>query len=115
MFYTEKFPIILLGAVFVVIIAGLTQTTSADHLEPGQGIFKNENQVNTISSKDSKYEIYLLVELRNAQGQLISVSENLVGKHIPHEIADYTFNENFGEKKIVTIDGVKYEMGRYPQ
>ena len=64
----------LLGVIFVLLIAGSIQSITADHLEPGIGIFKNENLINLILSKDSKYEIFVLVEIRNAQGELISVS-----------------------------------------
>ena len=109
----KKFTILLLSVIFVTLIASYVQSTFADHLEPDIGVFKNENQVNVISSKDSKYEIYILVEIRNAQGQLLSVSEITRGKHIPHEITDYTFNEKFGEKEIITIDNIKYEKRQY--
>ena len=103
----------LLGVIFVVLLAGSVQSISADHLEPGEGIFKNENQINVISSKDSKYEIHLLVEHRNAQDQLISISEITHGEHIAHEITDSTFNERLGKKEIITIDNIKYEKAGY--
>ena len=105
----KKFAIPLLGVIFVVLLASSIQSITADHLEPGIGIFKNENQINVILSKDSKYEIFVLVEIRNAQGELISVSESMHGEHIPHEITDYMFDENFGKKEIITIDNIKYE------
>ena len=105
----KGFAIPLLGVIFVTLIASSGQSISADHLEPGIGIFKNENQVNVILSKDSKYEIFVLVEIRNAQGELISISESAHGELIPHEITDYTFNEKFGKKEIITIDNIKYE------
>ena len=44
-------------SVIGLVIPSFIQSITADHLEPGTGIFKNENQVNTILSKDSKYEI----------------------------------------------------------
>ena len=103
----------LLGVIFVLLIAGSIQSISADHLEPGIGIFKNENQINLILSKDSKYEMFVLVEIRNAQGELISISESMHGEHIPHKITDYMFNENFGKKEIITFDNIKYEKRQF--
>ena len=82
-------------------------------MEPGIGIFKNENQINVILSKDSKYEMFVLVEIRNAQGELISISESVHGELIPHEITDYTFNESFGKKEIITFDNIKYEKRQF--
>ena len=109
----KEFTIPLLGVIFVVLLAGSVQSIIADHLEPGIGIFKNENQINVILSKDSKYEIFVLVEIRNAQGELISVSESMHGEHIPHEITDYMFDENFGKKEIITFDNIKYEKRQF--
>ena len=45
---------LLLGVIFVTLIAGSVQSVTADHLEPGQGIYKDENSVNLVSTKDSK-------------------------------------------------------------
>ena len=109
----KEFTIPLLGVIFVVLLAGSVQSIIADHLEPGIGIFKNENQINVILSKDSKYEIFVLVEIRNAQGELISVSESMHGEHIPHEITDYVFNESLGKKEIITFDNIKYEKRQF--
>jgi hypothetical protein len=92
---------------------GSIQLISADHLEPGLGIFKNEKEINTISTEDSKYQIYVTVEIRNVQGELISVTEATRGIHISHEITDYTFNEKLGEKEIITIDNIKYEKHQF--
>ena len=92
---------------------GSIQLISADHLEPGLGIFKNEKEINTISTEDSKYQIYLTVVIRNAQGELISITEATRGIHIAHEITDYIFNEKLGEKEIITIDNIKYEKHQF--
>ena len=104
---------LLLGVIFVTLIAGSVKSVTADHLEPGQGIYKDENDVNHVSTKDSKYKIYVQVEVRNAQNQLVSVSETSRGKYIPHEITDYAFNEKIGKKEIITIDDIKYEKVQY--
>ena len=106
----KGFAISLLSVIFLVLLAGSVQSVATDHLElGGKGIFKNEEQVNLISSKDSKYEIFVLVEIRNAQGELISISESMRGNHISHEVADIVFNEYFGKKEIITFDNIKYE------
>ena len=81
----KKFTIALLGVIFVTLIAGSVQSVTADHL------FEDENVVNHVSTKDSKYQIHIQVQVRNEQGQLVSISESLYGYYIPHEISDHTF------------------------
>ena len=109
----KKLTVVLLSVIFTALIMGSIQLISADHLEPGLGIFKNEKAINTISTEDSKYQIYVTVEIRNVQGELISVTEATRGIHIAHEITDYTFNEKLGEKEIITIDNIKYEKHQF--
>ena len=109
----KEFVIPLLGTIFVLLLAGSVESVAADHLEPGEGIFIDENRVNLVSTKDSKYHVHLQVEVRNAQGQLISISETVNVNHIPHGITDNTFDTLMGEKEIVTIDNIKYEKIQY--
>jgi len=109
----KEFLILLLGFTLVTLIACSVQFVAADHLEPGEGIWKDENSVNLVTTKDSKYQVHLQVEVRNAQGQLISISETSHVNHIPHEITDVTFDEKLGKKEIITIDNVKYEKIQY--
>jgi len=105
---------LLLSVIFVALIACSIQSVYADHLEPGEGIFKDESDVNLVSTQDSDYQVYLLAILRNGDGQLINVTENTkTGAYIPHEIADYVFDTLMGEKEIVTIDNIKYEKVQY--
>jgi len=104
---------LLLGIILVLLLTYSVESVTADHLEPGEGIFIDENRVNLVSTKDSKYHVYLQVEVRNAQGQLISISETTNVNHIPHEITDNTFNTMLGKKEIVTIDDIKYEKVQY--
>ena len=66
---------LLLGAIFVSLIAGSVQSISADH-ESGKGIFKNESEVNLVTTANTDYQVYLQAVLRNGDGQLISVTEN---------------------------------------
>ena len=109
----KVFVIPLLGVILVLLLTHSVESVTADHLEPGKGIFNSENQVNLILDKDSKYRIHLIVEVRNAQGQLISVTEKTGGNVIPHKITDHVFDDLMGEKEIVTIDNIKYEKVQY--
>ena len=109
----KEFVIALLGTIFVLLLVDSIESVAADHLEPGEGIWKDENRVNLVSTKDSKYQVHLQVEVRNTQGQLISISETSHVNHIPHEITDNTFNTMLGKKEIITIDNVKYEKVQY--
>ena len=109
----KVFVIPLLGVILVLLLTYSVESVTADHLVPGKGIFNSENQVNLILDNDSKYEIHLLVEVRNAQGQLISVTETTDGFLIPHKITDHVFDNLMSEKEIVTIDDIKYEKVQY--
>jgi len=109
----KKFTVCSLSAVFIALIACSIQSISADH-ESDEGIFKDKNEVNLITTQDSDYQVYLLTILRNGDGQLINVTENTkIGAHISHEISDYVFDTLMGEKEIVTIDNIKYEKVQY--
>ena len=109
----KKFVIPLLGTIFVLLLVNSPESVTADHLELGEGIWKDENRVNLVTTKDSKYQVHLQVEVRNAQGQLISISETSYVNHIPHEITDNTFDTMLGKKEIITSDNVKYEKVQY--
>ena len=109
----KKLTVVLISVIFTTLIIGSIQLISADHLEPGLGIFKNEKELNIISTEDSKYQIYLTVVIRNAQGELISIIEATRGIHIAHEITDYVFNEKLGEKEVIMIDNIKYEKVQF--
>ena len=108
-FHMKKFAIMLLGVIFVVLLSGSVESVSADHLLPGEGVFKNENDVNIASSIDSKYQIHLHVIVRNAQNQLVGVSQAVWGYYIPHQITDQIFDEMSGKREIVIIDKMKYK------
>ena len=60
----KRFTKILLGAIFVALIAGSIQSISADH-ESGKGIFKNEREVELADTKNTNYQVYLQAVLRN--------------------------------------------------
>ena len=109
----KKFTILLLSAVFVTLITCSIQSISADH-ETGEGIFKNENEVELVTTTNTNYQVYLQAVLRNGDGQLINVTENTsTAAYIPHEISDHVFDTFMGEKEIITIDNIKYEKVQY--
>ena len=110
----KGFTIALVGIIFVVLIACSVQSISADHTEPGKGVFVNENKVDIITTQNSNYKIYLQTVLRNADGQLINVTESTEkGAYIPHKISDDAFDTLMGKKEIITIDNIKYEKVQY--
>jgi len=109
----KVFLIQLLSITFVLLITGSIQSVTADHLEPGQGIFKNEIAVESIPTNDSNYQIYLQTVLRNGDGQLISVAEGMCGFVIQHQVTDHVFDTLMGKKEIVSIDNIKYEKVQY--
>ena len=105
---------ILFSIVFVALIACSVQSVTADHLEPGQGIFVNDGEVNLVVSTDTKFQVYLQAVIRNVDGQLINVTESTTtGAYIPHKITDDVFDTLMGKKEIITIDNVKYEKVQY--
>jgi len=104
----------LLGVFFVTLIAGSTQSVTADHLEPGQGIFKDRSEVDLVTTHNSDYQVNLQAVLRNGDNQLINVTETMAtGAYIPHEITDYVFDMLMGKKEIIIIDNIKYEKVQY--
>ena len=103
----------LLGAIFVALIAGSVQSISADH-ESGNGIFKNEHEVELVDTKNTKYQVYLQAVLRNGDGHLISVVESTANAgHISHKLTDDIFDTLMGKKEIIIIDNIKYEKVQY--
>ena len=109
----KKLTILLLIAIFAALIGGSVESTFADHLLSDKGIFKDQNRLNLAPTNDSKYQIHLQVEVRNAYGDLISVSETKHGKYLSHELTDNTFDEKLGEKEIIITDGIKHEKVQY--
>ena len=113
----KVFLIQLLSIIFVALIIGSIQSVTADHLDPGKGLFKDEETIETAKTEDSNYRIHLQTVLRNADGQLIGVMngpvDGLHGWVIPHKVTDHVFDTLMGEKEIVTIDNIKYEKVQY--
>ena len=107
----------LFGIVFVTLIISSIQSVTADHLEPGKGLFKDEETVETAKTEDSNYRVYLQTVLRNGDGQLVGVmhgsTDGLRGWVTHHKVIDHVFDTLMGEKEIVTIDNIKYEKVQY--
>ena len=112
-FCMNKFAI-LFSIIFVALVACSIQSTSAEQNIPIKGLFVNPGEVELITTKDSNYKIYLQVVIRNADGQLINVTESTAnGAYIPHMISDHVFDTLLSEKGIITIDDMKYEKGQW--
>ena len=112
--YVRKFTIVLLSAIFLTLISYSAQSVAADHVESGDGVYKNFGDANIVPTKDSKYKIHLQLILRTGDGQLINVTESTANAaYIPHRITDHVFDTLMGEKEIVTIDNTKYEKVQY--
>ena len=113
----KVFVIQLLSIIFVTLIVSSIQSVTADHLEPGKGLFKDETAVELTKTGDSNYRVYLQTVLRNGDGQLVGVMHGSVGGLqgwvIHHKVTDHVFDTLMGEKEIVTIDNIKYEKVQY--
>ena len=107
----------LLGIIFVTLIISSVQSVTADHLEPGKGLFKDTTVVNLTKTEDTNYRVYLQTVLRNGDGQLVGVmhgsTDGLQGWVTHHKVIDHVFDTLMGEKEIVTIDNIKYEKVQY--
>ena len=113
-FYVKKFMVLLLGGIFIVLMADSIQSISADHTEPGIGIFQDEWLVTLIETQNTNYLVYLQIQVRNGDGQLINVTESTKsGAYIPHELTDHVFDTLMGQKEIVVINNIKYEKVQY--
>ena len=110
----KKFMVLLIGVIFVALITASVQFAYADHTEPGIGIFKDATNVELIETTDTEYQVYLQIQVRNGNGQLISITEStMTGAYIPHELVDRVFDTLMGKKEIITIDNIKYEKVQY--
>ena len=103
----------LLSVIFVVLLVGSVQSISADH-ESGNGIFKNEHEVELADTKNTNYQAYVQLVHRNGDGHLISIIESTANAgHISHKLTDDIFDTLMGKKEIIIIDNIKYEKVQY--
>ena len=111
-FRMKKFGICLV--IFLVIIAISIQSIYAEQDIPVEGLFAKPGVVKLVTTEGTNYQIYLQAVIRNADGQLINVTESTAhGSFIPHMISDHVFDTLMSEKEIVTIDNVKYEKAQW--
>ena len=86
----------LLGIIFVTLIISSVQSVTADHLEPGKGLFKDTTVVNLTKTEDTNYRVYLQTVLRNGDGQLVGVmhgsTDGLQGWVTHHKVIDHVFD-----------------------
>ena len=114
MFCVGKFIIVFLSIISLTLITCSVQSVTADHSEPGDGIYIGWNEVMITPVRDSNYVVSLQIILRNGDDQLINVTEsNDSAAYIPHQITDHVFNTLMGEKEFITIDNIKYEKVQY--
>jgi hypothetical protein len=102
----KKIESVILSAIIITLIIGSAQVATAE-------------KFNVDPDLNLRYEVYLQSVVRDAQGQLLSVSESTVGWVLITSFPDSVQITNFvgilfdnnviAEKKIVTIDNVKYE------
>jgi len=104
----------LLSVMFISLMADSIQSIYADHTESGTGIFKDDESVTLIETINTEYLVYLQIQVRNGDGQLISVTESTAtGAFIDNKITDHVFDTLMGQKEIVVIDNIKYEKVHY--
>ena len=110
----KRFTKILLSAIFVTLIICSVQSIYAEQKIPIEGLFVSPGEVQLVTTEDSNYKIYLQVIIRNADGQLINVTESTAnGAYIPHMISDLIFDTLMSEKEIITIDDIEYEKAQW--
>jgi len=107
------FTKILFGAVFVVLLTCSIQAISAENI-PIKGLFVAPGQVKLVTTEGTNYQIYLQTIIRNADGQLVNVTESTAnGAYVQHMLSDHVFDTLMSEKEIITIDGIDYEKGQW--
>ena len=127
----KGFVILLLGVIFVALITSSLPSSAVDDLGGNNVISEDADKLNIVPTKSPEYKIYLHVIVRNAQDQLVSVSETMDGGYFAHEITDYAFDHSLplvsgvdiksdatvlpptGKKEIIIIDNMKYEKVQY--
>jgi len=101
---------ILFCTTIISLIICSVQSIDAEENIPIKGLFVSEGEVELVTTNDSNYKIYLQVVIRNADGQLINVTESTAnGAYIPHMISDHVFDTLMSKKGIIIIDGIEYE------
>ena len=98
----KKIIVVLLGVIFTLVTGSIHYISADDSTD-------NQRPEIVVVTKDSKFQLHIQVIFRNAQDQLIGATEGTYSAYIPHKLTDVAFDTMFGEKEIVTVDGIKYE------
>ena len=110
----KKLPKLLLGAIFVALITCYVESIYAEQDIQIEGLFAKPGVVELVTTEDTDYKIYAQLVLRNADGDLINVTESAKhGSYIPHMISEHVFDNLMSEKEIITVDGIKYEKAQW--
>ena len=115
-FHMKRFAIPFLGVIFVTLITSSVLSIAADDPAGNNVVSEDADKLNVVPTEDLKYEIYLHVLVRNADGELISVAEcqfTNCTDYLAHEVTDYAFDTALGKKEIITIDNIKYEKVQF--
>lgn len=70
------------------------------------------NHIGLVRTEDSKYLGHVILQVRNAQETLVSVTVSDVIGYLPHEITDEYLNSS-PVKEIVEINGQRYEKREF--
>ena len=111
----KGFVILLLGVIFVSLITSSLPSIAVDDSDGNNVVSEDADKLDVVPTKSSEYKIYLHVIVRNAQDQLVSVSETDGATYLTHEITDYVFDKMLGKKEIIIIDNMKYQKVHYMQ
>ena len=91
----KKFVICILGIIFITLITSAVQSTSAEGHIPIEGLFTDESgmEVELVTTKDTKYKIYLQLVFRLSIRHATCYKElsTAFGKRICHIYFIYIF------------------------
>ena len=116
----KGFVILLLGVIFVALVTNSVPSIVADDSGSNNTDSEDADKLNIIPTENPKYKIYLHVVVKNAHGELVSVTDTIpcqfgrnCSTYMPHEVTDYAFDTLLGKKEIITIDNIKYEKVQF--
>ena len=116
----KGFVILLLGVIFAALITNSVPSIAADDSGSNSADSEDADKLNIVPTESPKYKIYLDVVVRNAHGELVSVTDTMpcqfgrnCSTYMPHEVTDYAFNTLLGKKEIIIIDNIKYEKVQF--
>jgi len=115
----KKFEGLILNTIIITLIVSSAQDVIAADLDEDVSWHEDRKFYAVDTDTNLRYEVYLQSVVRDAQGQLLSVSESTIGWTIISSFSDgvqipglldvLVDNNVIDEKSLVTIDNVKYE------